>query len=691
MARGRLPDLNNDPRAEAVGESIGVALRDFAEHQAKSFEQIVKKYGDTNVRVLEQQRVQFERQFEKTLEKMFPRGKLQVTDEELEKAVEQFTAGQIKQDEFLKKFLADDARHAIIMEQTLNAFTGKINAIEQKTLQAAFRENIAERGERYAQFGRSRDEDEDFGRAQGLLGFLTQGGALAAIYKFADELSQLAVVLGGIGLVSMLSDPVKQFLGDWTATWTMLKQLSKVNLFGPIFDFLSKVPLLGALLKQFEGLRGIAEGFGKVFGYFFKIMESIPVLGRIVKMIPALSVILAAFEILPKVFARYKTDGWWGALEAGLQGLYDFFVKDVALIVARALDKISKWFGLDQYIDFTAFVETFSKGFERVIQDFVGLLQVIFTDGATAQQFEEKARKLLVSVSDTLVNSVLKFFKIDYEFSTEKFVTEVTRVFDEVLIPAVAAWVTSVEKGIAGVTQRVVDVAASWSKAVTDKWDELNAKANEAISAALWKVTATWNYASGLWASYWEKGKGMADEVLATAGGAWVSGSEKLKALPGELVDAFVTAFENAWSEALKSISDLGQKMQEMVDNLWRGIQTYLHIQATGVGLGWLFPLPGQEVRAPSVDKGFPPLPGTSQQNRGRIVLSQPSGGPQDVWLEWMKRVEREANTARGQRGLGRSQVIAPVTNRTDVRNNSYVSSRRSRAWGGTGPLESVK
>jgi hypothetical protein len=246
-------------------------------------------------------------------------------------------------------------------------------------------------------------KSEEGGFFKKLLDFLTKNDTNDFLMAITKGLAKLAFGIGAIGLLSMVPKQVREYIGDVTATFAMVKKLLTGELLVKVYNLFTKIPIIGTVAKAigtFFG--GVMNLFGKIpfigpllksipsfLGSMFKMFDNLPIIGAILKKVPVLNWILAAFEILPKMFEKFKTGGIWAALETGLQGIYQFFVGDVLGIVGKLIDYIqNKIFGVE-LIDFTAMFEKFNGMVGGAIGHLTDSVKALFN--LDFKQFSESA------------------------------------------------------------------------------------------------------------------------------------------------------------------------------------------------------------------------------------------------------------------------------------------------------------
>ncbi len=242
------------------------------------------------------------------------------------------------------------------------------------------------------------DEPEQGALMKKLLDFLSKNDSINFISAVSNGLSKLAFGVGAIGLVSMIPKEARRFIDDFTASFQVLRTMVESNLLSPITKLFTNVPLLGKLTS-------IIPSF---FSSIFKIFDHMPLIGAILKKVPFLNTIFAAFEIIPKMLEKYRIDGVWGALEAGLKGIYDFFVGDVLNLFGKFLDWVQLKVFNTELIDFSSMAQNFNKMIGDVITKIIDATKALFSIDFRA--FGERAMSLAVDIFKDVTHGISSVF-----------------------------------------------------------------------------------------------------------------------------------------------------------------------------------------------------------------------------------------------------------------------------------------
>jgi hypothetical protein len=228
--------------------------------------------------------------------------------------------------------------------------------------------------------GGRRDEDESTGilsRIADRLERINDGSLFGGLGRAVEY---GVVGLGTLGLASMLPKQVQEFVGDFTAAFTTIRKLMQSSFLAPMI----------------------------------KILDNLPILGLISRKIPLLSAVLAAMEILPKTLERFKSDGIWGALQEGLEDVYQFFVGDIVNLVAKLAENIKVGlFGPEtaKNLHFEDFGHSLNAGLRQIIGDVVDGLKAAFQGDWKA--LDRAAYEALWSLVDLNLKSYAALFQID--------------------------------------------------------------------------------------------------------------------------------------------------------------------------------------------------------------------------------------------------------------------------------------
>ena len=112
-----------------------------------------------------------------------------------------------------------------------------------------------------------------------LMDFLHRMSSGSLLRDIGALFTDLGLLIGAGGLLSMLPKEVREFVDDFTATFTVIREALKSSWLAPMLNIIEHLPILGSLIRK----------------------------------IPVLNAFFAAFEIIPKMIEGYKVEGWIGA------------------------------------------------------------------------------------------------------------------------------------------------------------------------------------------------------------------------------------------------------------------------------------------------------------------------------------------------------------------------------------------
>jgi len=415
---------------------------------------------------------------------------------------------------FAKKMTDDVAKQMVTALDKLVALTA-VSLVEQKSTDTELIRNERDRmraeargrSEGRTRGGISTKKEDDRTLLQKLIDGLFGNDKNSFMAQISRGIEALALGIGTVGILSLIPKSVREFIDEYVTAFAEATLLLQNNLLKPLF----------------------------------KILEHIPILGAIAKKLPFLAVILAAFDVLPKTFEKFKTEGWASALETAMQGLYKFFVTDISVMAGKLVDSMLEGlFGpkIKEVLNFTGWAETFGTAVDNVITDFVEVVKNLWNgdhakadaaalnlfwdviDGIVASirslfkfdpEIEFSVRELvegmwadLVVKIDTTIERIKTFFTFDIPEGvkalklklTDLFVDTPIRLYNEALI-GLAEWATELK---ASVIAAVKNIATSWMTTITTAFHDaitvgINIKDEiTAWLARLWKGVSDWIY-----------------------------------------------------------------------------------------------------------------------------------------------------------------------------------------------------
>lgn len=389
--------------------------------------------------------------------------------------------------------------------------------------------------EEMARIERERDRRDSRGRAESRVRRTRpeekqQDGILAKLLEalngrgglFSNLMDKITFGIGGIGLASMLPKEVREFIGDFTSAFTTIKTLLQSSWLAPMF----------------------------------KILESIPIVGAILKKVPLLAAILAGFEIIPKVWERFQSEGGWAALEEGLQGVYRFFVGDLVELVGGWMDKIKVGLlgaTVADKVDFSAMTRVTNDVIGNIITDVVSVVREIgkiLVTGVDDGTLDKVATDLFWDLVDGWVAIVRSFLKYDpeSEFSVRQIVEEF--------------WSETAAK-----IERFFDnVKRWWSEGFTDEEKEIITRA---FTAVVYDAPLEVLKSVGSWM------RGVAADLGEKLYAAMTSALASVEDIRVDLRDSLVSMATGAWESVKRAVMDAVETAIEAGLNLGEDIKTW--------------------------------------------------------------------------------------------------------------------
>lgn len=346
-----------------------------------------------------------------------------------------------------------------------------------------------------------RDSAEDLASLlKKLLGFGSGGGFLGEVAMVAR---QGATLLGAFGMLKLLPEEVTKFVGDFTATFTLIREAFKASWLAPVL----------------------------------KIIEGVPLLGTIVKKLPLLNVIMASWEVLPKMVEEWRKKDWLAGIETGITELYKFFVGDVIEIVGDLIDKLQ------------------NRLFGRVVFS-VGE----FVRDAYEQFKKETAEKIQVLRDAIATGDIASLFK--FEIREGSIADHVAK-----LISRVASFFSDVYNDPRPVTQQLSDAVTGLKDGVVGWLEEVGESATKWVA---------------------EQRQKLRDWVVSTAKDARatvVDAKAFVENLTTELWESAKAAIMGALERAYESMVDLKDDMVAWINEIVEGLKNYILDQLPfGVG-----------------------------------------------------------------------------------------------------------
>lgn len=270
-------------------------------------------------------------------------------------------------------------------------------------------------------------------------------GILGEITAFLND---LGLIVGAFGAVSMIPKQVRESIDEYVAAFVEVRALLKTSFLKPVLEILEKLPIVGTIAKK----------------------------------LPYLSAILAAFDVLPKLFDKFKTGDWWGALETGLKELNRFFLTDVLDLVGQLANYIEKKLFDTDAIDFETIGKSWSIMFDHYVDSLIkGWKGVLAGDfGQTGKAIGEA----VVNFANDAVNAVRALFKMprDFDIAKEslKLKDYVVSKFYELKTEFTTAFYGLVNYTVTSVKAAAATVVSMVSKKFTELADSAVKRVNEA-------------------------------------------------------------------------------------------------------------------------------------------------------------------------------------------------------------------
>jgi hypothetical protein len=278
-----------------------------------------------------------------------------------------------------------------LIDKTNQGNIDRKNAAQEYIKQESLKDKKASRAEAREKAGLMKKyagDDDPQGILKKLTDLLGKSGSGGFFGFISNAMATAGAMAGAAALITMLPDKVKEILGNFTAAFTTIKTLLGSNLLKPMFDLLSKIPVIGAIAKK----------------------------------IPILSGFLFFLENFTDIAKKFTTDGILAGIELTVQRIYKFFVGDLMEMLGGFMNTIVKKLFNSEALDFSAYAKKFNESVAQVFTDLFGVIGSLWEgDHAEADRL---AAKMFFDIVDGIVNSVRALFKMDGEFDSKKWFNE---------------------------------------------------------------------------------------------------------------------------------------------------------------------------------------------------------------------------------------------------------------------------
>lgn len=451
---------------------------------------------------------------------------------------------------------------------------------------------------------------------------LTKG--MRALPNMLDDivmgLRNVGVLFGAAGLFSMLPKQVQEFIGTFTQTFTYIRGLLNNSFLAPMM----------------------------------RLVEGLPLLGPLVKKLPYISAFVAAFEIIPDTLEAYTRDGIWKAMEVGLRKTYDFFVGDVADLVAQFGEWVQeKLFG-SVIVDLRGAVSAFSERAHEFALDMVKTVKSYLTG-----DWKGMLSGLSGLAEDTInafVNAGLAAFRLPANWDASEKATQLWGAVTE----SISSLKSSIISGIVGAGSDVVNYGSGlWSsltESVSNKWTRVVGSIEEMMFDATVFVNSIRDAVTQKWNSGIEAIGDIKESVADTFTGLWTTIKNKIT---------------SAFDEAVASLSSLKDMMATWFETMVKKTANYIvDFLPMGLGDSLKFEIPTDEKT--TVKSEITPKVEPVEKERRLMTSTQ--------------RLEK-AQRDEGRRGPVRQQNVKVDNRRTSSEHNINVGGA-VRATSRGGPLE---
>ena len=597
-----LPNLDNEVDVQVLADTLEEAMKPIVEEMLTTMKAVRKAFPEVNETAFILHSVQYSMDKMREAVKEMTEGKESATSEEVVSLLSQ-----------MNDATAEERKELLSYIMTNSKFQSSILASMDREVFKAMNENLEELvgvSEYERKLMEEERKDREEGKRSGNRNNANQNArqrrepkenpiasTMKAIPSILDDVvasvRNLGIMFGAGGLFTMLPEKVQEFVKDFTTTFTYIRGLLNSSWLQPMMKILEQLPIFGTLLKK----------------------------------LPFLTAIFAGFEILPKMAKKFQEEGVWAALETGLQGVYDFFVKDVALLVAKFGNWIQEKFFGDTYVDLENVVNVFSEHAHKYATNMVRLAKGIWN--ADIEETLKGAGGMFANSVDAFVNAGLAAFGMPPDWSTEEKAKELWGAVESAYATARDA-VVNATSGIGSVISSYVTglidrTTARWNAGLdaigdftenvsgfaTSLMDTMTTKWNDAVAYVSSTASERWNEAVSAKDSTVAAITGMLDSASSWISETWTTGIKEIgdiNARAGDtfsgILDSILAKITSVFEEAIASLSELKDTMKAWFTNLVKKTANYiLDFLPMGMGEGMKF-----EIEEPKQESAVSPV-----------------------------------------------------------------------------------
>ena len=597
-----LPNIDNEVDVQVLADTLEDAMKPIVEEMLSTMKAVRKAFPEVNETAFLLHSVQYSMDKMREAVKEMTEGKESATSEEVVSLLSQ-----------MNDATAEERKELLSYIMTNSKFQSSILASMDREVFKAMNENLEELvgvSEYERKLMEEERKDREEGKRSGNRNNANQNArqrrepkenpiasTMKAIPSILDDvvsgIRNLGIMFGAGGLFTMLPEQVQGFVKDFTTTFTYIRGLLNNSWLQPMMKILEQLPIFGTLLKK----------------------------------LPFLTAIFAGFEILPKMAKKFQEEGVWAALETGLQGVYDFFVKDVALLVAKFGNWIQEKFFGDTYVDLENVVNVFSEHAHKYATNMVRLAKGIWN--ADIEETLKGAGGMFANSVDAFVNAGLAAFGMPPDWSTEEKAKELWGAVESAYATARDA-VVNATSGIGSVISSYVTglidrTTARWNAGLdaigdftenvsgfaTSLMDTMTTKWNDAVAYVSSTASERWNEAVSAKDSTVAAITGMLDSASSWISETWTTGIKEIgdiNARAGDtfsgILDSILAKITSVFEEAIASLSELKDTMKAWFTNLVKKTANYiLDFLPMGMGEGMKF-----EIEEPKQESAVSPV-----------------------------------------------------------------------------------
>lgn len=637
-----LPNIDNEVDVQVLADTLEDAMKPIVEEMLATMKAVRKAFPEVNETAFILHSVQYSMDKMREAVKEMTEGKESPTSEEVVTLLSQMNdATADERRELLSYIMANSKfQHSILASMDREVFKAMNENLEELVGVSEYERKLMEEERKDREEGKragNRDNANQSARQRRETRENPITATMKAIPSILDDviagIRNLGIMFGAGGLFTMLPEQVQGFVKDFTTTFTYIRGLLNSSWLQPMMKILEQLPIFGTLLKK----------------------------------LPFLTAIFAGFEILPKMAKKFQEDGVWAALEVGLQGVYDFFVKDVALLVAKFGNWIQEKFFGGTYVDLESVVNAFSEHAHKFATNMVRTAQ-----GFLSGDIEETlkgAGGMFANTVDAFINAGLAAFGMPPDWSTEEKTKELwgavqnayetSKAFIVDSATGIGTWIASnvdslknavterwnagleaigdFRESIASYTIGLMDrTTARWNAGLeaigdftegvtgfaTNLMDTMTTKWNDAVAYVSSTASERWNEAVAAKDSTVEAITGMLDSASSWISETWNTGIKEIgdiNARAGEtfsaILDTILEKITSVFDEAVASLSELKDTMKTWFTNLVKKTANYiLDFLPMGLGEGMKF-----EIEEPKEEPTVSPVKNPVEVERRMI------------------------------------------------------------------------